>query len=175
MNSHVTVHDVAVPVDPLMLFQRISVMKRSDGEIRECLKFELAPYPVAIFDEIGMKKITKSSLIKLFHSFNSIDNSPDFESLKNVIDGGYLLHRVVWHQNDSFGVICDKYVKCVEKHYGQSIVIVFDSYTNPDKSVKTMEQLRRCAKAATVEMLFDENMIETVSQEKFHANAKKQK
>lgn len=147
-------------------------MKRSDDELPECLKFELAPYPVALFDEIGMTKTTKSLW---FHSFNIIDISPDLGSSNHVIDGGYLLHLVVWHQNNSFDLICDKYVKYVEKHYGQNTVIVFDSYTNPEKSVKTMGQLRRCSKAASIEVLFDESMIATLIQEKFFANAKKKK
>ncbi|GBL84633.1 hypothetical protein AVEN_191093-1 [Araneus ventricosus] len=35
-----------------------------------------------------------------------------------------------------------------------------------------MEQLRRCSKAASTEILFDENIIATLSQEKFLTNTK---
>ena len=111
VNTYVTVHDVIVPVDPLLLFQRFSIIKRSDDDLRECLNFELVPYPVALFDENGMRKTKKSSL---FDIFNPININLDFETANYIIDGGFLLHRVIWQQNDSFLKICNKYVSYVQ-------------------------------------------------------------
>ncbi|GBM02350.1 hypothetical protein AVEN_31259-1 [Araneus ventricosus] len=142
VNAHVTIHGVTVTVDPLLLFQRFSIIKRSDDDLRECLNFELALYPVTLFDDTGMRKTKKSSL---FDSFNPIDIHPDFETANYVIDGGFLLHRVLWHQNDSFLKICNKCVSNVQNNYDQNCVIVFDGYSSNQRNVKAMEQLRRCS------------------------------
>jgi len=40
-------------------------MKKSDEEFEEYFEFELAPYPLSLFDEKGMRKSKKSS----FHDF----------------------------------------------------------------------------------------------------------
>ena len=50
---------------------------------------------------------------------------------KNVqryfINGGYLLHRVVWDKQSTYREIIQKYTNHVESHYGKSS-IVFDGY-----------------------------------------------
>ncbi|KMQ87541.1 hypothetical protein RF55_13145 [Lasius niger] len=138
VNSNVKVRDTTVPIDPLLLFQRISVMKRSNKELRDYLQYELAPYPVSLFDELGMRKTKKSSF---FDNFTPSQLQPDFENVTYVVDGGFLLHRVVWHQNETFDSICTTYVNYVQKHFGSNTIIVFDGYNNSNNSVKAMEQL----------------------------------
>lgn len=66
VNSKLKISDKSIPVDPLLLFQQICVMKKSDEELEFYLKFELAPYPLSLFDNVGMRKSTKSSLYSLF-------------------------------------------------------------------------------------------------------------
>lgn len=51
LNSSIKVYNEVVPIDPLLLFQRISFTKKSDEELRDYLKYELAPYPLSIFNE----------------------------------------------------------------------------------------------------------------------------
>ena len=96
VNIYVTVHDVAIPVDPLLLFQQFSIIKRSDDDLRECLNFELVPYSVALFDENGMRK----KEIILIRFFNPMNINLDFETANYIIDGEFLLHREVWQEND---------------------------------------------------------------------------
>lgn len=45
LNSSNKVNGEVTPIDPL-LFQRISFIKKSDEELKEYLKYELAPYPL---------------------------------------------------------------------------------------------------------------------------------
>lgn len=123
INSIIKIQEEIVPIDPLLLFQRICVTKKADEELREYLHFELAPYPLSLFDEYGMRKTRKSSL---FDVFEAVDIEVDLENLIYIIDGGMLLHRVVWHQNDSFTCICEKYITYVHKHFGKDVIIVFD-------------------------------------------------
>jgi len=51
VNSSVKIHDCKVVVDPLLLFQRICLNKKFDEHLREYLKYELSPYPLALFTE----------------------------------------------------------------------------------------------------------------------------
>lgn len=87
-----------------------------------------------------------------------------------MIDGGFLLHRVVWHQNETFEAICAAYINYVSKHFGSNCIIVFDGYSNLRNSVKTMEQTRRATKTSSPDINFEETMICTVSQENLLSN-----
>lgn len=51
VNSHVAIHDVTVTVGTLILFG-VSVVRRSNNELRACMKFELASYIVSLSDKI---------------------------------------------------------------------------------------------------------------------------
>ncbi|GBP26029.1 hypothetical protein EVAR_20043_1 [Eumeta japonica] len=91
-----------------------------------------------------------------------------------VIDGGFLLHKVIWDRNSSFKDITTKYVKYVQEHFGLSASIVFDGYSDdPDiAGTKSWERLRRTKKHQSTEVKFDKNTIPTLSQEKFLGNEK---
>jgi len=54
VNSSVKIHDCKVAIDPLLLFQRISLNNKFDKHLHEYLKYELSPYPLAFFTEISM-------------------------------------------------------------------------------------------------------------------------
>lgn len=139
-------------------------MKRFNKELRDYLQYELAPYPVLLFDEVGMHKTKKLSF---FNNFTPSQLQPDFKNVTYVADGGFLLHRVVWHQNETFDSICTTYVNYVQKHFGSNTIIVFDIII----AATAMEQLRRSSKLLSADVLFDETMNVTVSQDKFLFNS----
>lgn len=56
-----------IPIDPLTIFQRISFLKKSEEEMKEYLSYELTPYSLTLFDEIGMRKTKKAALYDLFN------------------------------------------------------------------------------------------------------------
>lgn len=106
-------HDHSVPIDPLLLFQRISLNTRFQDNLDEYLKCELSPYPLAIFDDVGMRKTNKSTLFKYFKpSIYEMNTS----NATYIIDGGFLLHRVIWHQDDTFQCIFNKYIAYLKKN-----------------------------------------------------------
>lgn len=49
------------------------------------LKYELAPFPLSIFDDNGMRKNAKSTFVQ---NFNLEENCP-FNEFTNVVDGGF--------------------------------------------------------------------------------------
>lgn len=89
-----------------------------------------------------------------------------------VIDGGFLLHKVVWRKGEIFSAICQFYVKCLFRHFGRKAVIVFDGYTSDimNKNTESAERLRRAEKLTSPDILFESFVTATVSQDKFLLN-----
>lgn len=81
VNSKLKIGDNIVPVDPLLLFQRICVMKKNDEELQSYLKFELAPYRLSLFDDVGMRKQRKLPYIRYFNPLISIQIMQVFNML----------------------------------------------------------------------------------------------
>lgn len=61
-----------------------------------------------------------------------------------VLDGGALLHRLPWEVGKTYGEIVENYIGYVQRHYEQSVVIVFDGYSNR-LSTKDVAHKRRNA------------------------------
>lgn len=141
VNSKLKIGDQVIAVDPLLLFQRICVMKKSDEEIEFYLKYELAPYPLSLFDECGMRKTQKSLLYPLFKTLDITFNK---ETSEYIIDGGMLLYRVKWPANISYEKVCKEYVRYLKRNFGSNISVVFDAYE--EDSNKAAERKRRASK-----------------------------
>ena len=62
------------------------------------------------------------------------------DQLPSVIDGGALLHRVIWLKDAPFEQVCQIYIRYVRQHYKFG-VIVFDGYQGP--TTKSNEHMRR--------------------------------
>lgn len=137
VKSSIKVDDHSVPIDPLLLFQRISLNTRFQDNLDEYLKYELSPYLLAIFDDVGMRKTNKSTLFKCF---KPIIYEMDTSNATYIIDGGFLLHRVIWHQDDTFQCIFNKYIAYLKKHFGSNVIVVFDGYNDNSKNIKAMEE-----------------------------------
>ncbi|CAH1106781.1 unnamed protein product [Psylliodes chrysocephalus] len=164
MSSTIKVHDEKVPIDPVLLFQRMSITAAFQDEIEKYFEYQLAPYPLSLFDEIGIRKTQKSAIYDCFQKVNiDINNT----NATYIIDGGYLLHRVVWDSEETFNVILDKYVQYVRRHFGSSITVVFHGYNDFTRNIKAAEQRRRTSSS---DMLFDQSMTIPTSQQKFLAN-----
>ncbi|GBP43082.1 hypothetical protein EVAR_96344_1 [Eumeta japonica] len=167
-NKSVKVYDCQVSVDPLLLFQRITVSKKFERNLEEYLQYELSPYPIALFDSNALKKTTKASL---YDNMTPTDTDLTENNVTFIIDCGFLLHCVVWSREDTFSIFFDKYAKYLQKHYGSDIVVVFDGHSDYSKNIKAMEQLRSTAALSkTYEICFDETMVVPVTQEKFLSN-----
>jgi hypothetical protein len=73
----------------------------------------------------------------------TLDNKEQIElPQRHVIDGGCLLHRVVWGQTGSYLDIVNRYINFVKAHYGTNCTVVFDGYDN-GPSIKDHEHVRR--------------------------------
>lgn len=62
-----------------------------------------------------------------------------------VVDGGFLIHRVIRHQHEIFSTILDSCAASVKKHYKETTTIVFNGYPEKkkDKGTKGAERVRQ--------------------------------
>ncbi|GBM61369.1 hypothetical protein AVEN_112249-1 [Araneus ventricosus] len=132
--------------------------------------FELSPFPLLLFNEEGMLKGTKSSLFSAFtptkiHTVQGKNNSV-------VVDGGHLLHKVVWQRNMNFEDIAKSYLTYLQTHYGSNIAVVFDGYPSDvnGKRTKSAERIRRANLHSSHEIIFNEATCPEISQEQILAN-----
>lgn len=60
ISSTIKIHDEKVPIDPILLFQRMNITKTFGDELEKLFEYELAPYLLSLFDDIGTRKTQKS-------------------------------------------------------------------------------------------------------------------
>lgn len=159
-------------VNPTIFFNRITCILKTSSDMEKYMSYELAPKPPSLFQDGAMRKPAKSALGTVLKSFapmqHSLPNNCQF-----VVDGGYLLHSVVWPQRSTYGSVCQGYISYVLKHYGAGITTVFDGYSTI--STKAAEQMRRAKKATSSDIMFDQHMHTTTTQAAFLANSNNKK
>ncbi|KAG8172734.1 hypothetical protein JTE90_022884 [Oedothorax gibbosus] len=143
---------------------------RSDERLEEIFKYERA-YPPSLFDESGlMRKGSKSSMVTvLFPDSNETSIIKNSEKVSYIIDGGHLLHRVVWRRPATFKQICEQYSNYVTSHYGPATV-VFDGYN--EGNTKDEEHLRRSRSTTNIEVKVEDSINVNINQSEFLANSK---
>ncbi|GBL72265.1 hypothetical protein AVEN_115229-1 [Araneus ventricosus] len=132
--------------------------------------FELSPFPLSLFNEKGMRKGTKSSLFSAF-SPTKID-AVQGKNNSVVVDGGHLLHKVVWQRNMNFEDIAKSYLTYLQTHYGSNVAVVFDGYPydGNGNSAKSAGRIRRANLHSSHKIIFNEATCPETSQEQFLAN-----
>lgn len=125
VKSTLKIGDKTVHVDPLLLFQRICVFKKSD-ELEFYLQFEMAPYPLSLFDNVRLRKIAKASLYPLLQPVDAIIEK---NNSHYIIDGGMLLYCVKWSSNCTFQRGFQEYISYLKRNFGTNITVILDTYT----------------------------------------------
>ncbi|KXJ15152.1 hypothetical protein AC249_AIPGENE11297 [Exaiptasia diaphana] len=89
------------------------------------------------------------------------------ENVRYVLDGGALLHRVIWPRGVTYREILSMYNKYVMRRYGQAIV-VFDGYEEGPSTKDCAHQRRAGISSPPVN--FDCGMVLTMKKEEFLRN-----
>ena len=109
--TRVIVDDASLQIDPLLLFQGLTIAARTSTEDNEKIfKYELCSYPPALFDSSLLLREPQKSVLA-----NSIWNCltqecPEIpEDVEFVLDGGSLLQRIPWQHGMTYREICIVY------------------------------------------------------------------
>ena len=137
---------------------------RSEEELGRVLNIRVGSMPPDLSDDCSLRKGNKSSIVTVLDGLAPSGNQPPSEAVY-TIDGGHLLHRVVWQQPATYGQICEQYKQYMKKRYG-CVRVVFDAYDVP--STKDAEHSRRVASSR--EVLIEDNIHVSMSQQEFLGN-----
>ncbi|KAJ8884878.1 hypothetical protein PR048_011074 [Dryococelus australis] len=116
---------------------------------------------------IASRTTLKSAFLQLF-SYTTPEGNSTNDPRRIVIDGGHLLHALVWSRPARYGQIADAYLEFVQKHYGVSVTVVFDG--NNVQPSKQQEHFRRASKRTFAEIMFDMNTSAGTTQADFLSN-----
>ena len=141
LSNKVTHQGKVFSVDPTLLFSRlILIMERTD-DMLPYFKYELTSEPTSLFKDNMMRKSNKSTIIPFLLRENydyKVGNTGEFHHV--VVDGGFLLRKVVWPKEGTYETVIQRYISYVSKRYKEAY-IVFDGYNTP--STKDHEHNRR--------------------------------
>ncbi|KAJ8684887.1 hypothetical protein QAD02_020680 [Eretmocerus hayati] len=169
VTSSVKIDDQIQPIDPLLIFQRTTLNMRQSNDMREYLKIKMATFPVSLFDGNGMLKMKKSALDE---NINQIPGIPFTGDKCFVVDGGMLIHKVIFQANDKLDDILQKFVRYFRDHFTGDITTVPDGY--PDETgvyfTKFAERLRRQKMLSSAERIISRET--TIVPQRFFANDK---
>lgn len=102
-----------------------------------------------------------------------MDQPPELRNPTFVIDGGYLLHKVVWPKDATYYEIFQCYIKYIKNHFGNRCFVIFDGYLQEYQSTKNCERLRRSHSYKTPEVnINDSHVAPPVPQNIFLLNSK---
>ncbi|KAJ8676127.1 hypothetical protein QAD02_011913 [Eretmocerus hayati] len=170
--SSVTTDDGdVVRINPTLLFQRLSMIIENKEDMREHLKLELAPYPKALFDQDGMCKTRKHKFIE---NFTPLSGKLDCSEMKYVIDGGFLLHRIMWSQDKLIDDVLKRYVKYLTDHFSQGCTIIFDGHPDVPQArhIKSLGRARRLNQNQAQECKLRRGIKISLPKERFFSNEK---
>ena len=130
-------------IDPQILFQRLMLIAANGNmNTEDMFSYELCMYSTSLFDSPGVPRLAnKAALADSLLNHIQIPAQRSISNPLHVLDGGFLLHRILWSLDVSFQEICDDYKRYVCSKYGKCMV-VFDGYTD-DPTVKDMTHQRR--------------------------------
>ncbi|GBM75924.1 hypothetical protein AVEN_125335-1 [Araneus ventricosus] len=132
--------------------------------------YELLPFPLSLFSEEGMRKGTKSFLFSAFTptKIDAVEGKNNFVA----VNGGHLLHKVVWQRNMNFEDMVKSYLTYLQTHYGSNVAVVFDGYPSDEtgRSTKSAEHIQRTNLHSSPEIIFNKATCSKNSQKQFLAD-----
>ncbi|KAJ8678150.1 hypothetical protein QAD02_013937 [Eretmocerus hayati] len=162
--------DTYLHVNSTLLLDRVFTILRGNTEgLRSALEYELAPWPMSIFDKEGMmRKPNKSDLYRCFES-SSIQQISNVR-VKYVLDGGFLLHALIWPHSTKFSDIFAINKNHINLQYGQDSTVVFDGYLADITGTKSYERYRRERKNEGADINLGGDNLLVLHQKQFLSN-----
>lgn len=147
-----------VTVNTSLLFQRIlASMIDNKNIVQTAILHELVPFPTSLFDDKGL--MIENNKFEMYKSLQSMAFvKPDSSKYNYIIDGGFILHKVMWRKDGSFERKFEDYCVYICKHYSSNATIVFDGYNTDNLGVNSYERYKRVCNLISPELEFTDNM-----------------
>lgn len=153
-STAIRIRDEDVQIDPQLLFQRLVTAGMRLENMHTVFQYELCSYPPSLFENRYSPRQTQKSTLAdaMWKLIPPEAPEPAERTMKYVLDGGALLHRIPWQCGVTYEEICQQYSRYVGRHYGQP-TIVFDGYLD-GPTTKDIAHQRRAGGCigATVEL-----------------------
>jgi len=162
-----------VEIDPISLFLRVTCVIRKREEMKVHLTYEFTKHPPSLFESAVMRKTAKSVLADALKSYVNPMCAGEFQNALRVVDGGHLLHSVLWPKDCTYNDVINEYVSYVVNNHGNEAIVCFDGYGERSMSTKFAEQCRRITgKNVSPDIVFELEMSVACSQPSFLGNHK---
>ena len=140
--SVIKINNDKINIDSQLLFQRLITMGTRSDQLQKIFTFELCSYPPALCEcKNVMRPANTPALADAIWSLMPDEIIEPIGQSQYVLDGGSLLHRILWQRGTTYSDICEQYTNYLTRKYGKAI-IVFDGYEN-DMSTKDGAHQRR--------------------------------
>ena len=161
--------------DPMLLFQQLIASVQGTGcdvDVETAFSCELCTFPIALSKNNGyLREADKPQLANaLWKCIRTCHITPP-NCADHVLDGGSLLHKVVWKKRMTYKEICKRNIDYVKKHYGQNCSVVFDRYSG-NASTKDITHLGHSKGKLGRPVLIAENTVFNIKKDEFLLNLK---
>ena len=120
-----------------------------------------------------MLKTAKSVLADSLKPYANPMCAIELQYALHAVDGGQMLHSVVWPKECTYQDLINEYVSYVMNSYGHEALVCFDSYSDRTMSTKVAEQCRRTTgQNVSPDILFELDMQVACGQHTFLGNHK---
>ena len=128
--ASVNVGNEKVTIDPLTLFLRLIVLveRKPENEIVDLFRYEMAPYPMALFKDGIMRTAKRSKLKKLLMESVNCVEAPQ---TVHIVDRGALFWCCDWKKDETFEIIFRRFSQFLL--HLEIDIIVFDGYNMSTK------------------------------------------
>ena len=168
MKNTIKVCGVDTVINPSLMFNRITCILNTSTEMETFLQYELAPLHPSLLVHGQIRKTAKSALGAMLKSMVDC-HSTILDDAVYVVDGGYLIHVVVWPKLATYQDVCNVYETYIIKHYHVGATLVFDGYNAPP-STKSAEQNRGAMYTISAYIVVTPNLQTTTSLSAFLGN-----
>ena len=173
--STIQVDGEIISVDPLLMFQRLITAVRGLGselDLETAFSYELCTFPPSLIESDGLlREANKPQIANSIWSLMGPDVASFPEDPLYILDGGSLLHKVMWVKGKTYYEVCNNYVDYVIKHYGEGTTVVFDGYDDK-ASTKDSTHVRRTKGKQGISVHFTGEMKLNMKKNEFLTNLK---
>jgi len=156
----IKVRENIVTVNPEQLFHRIMCLSKGSEDLKRYFRHELASVPAALFDDVSLRKGTKSFLVPAFYPTTT---QVVVLYQEQQLAWATLLHTVVWPRPATYNEIYNRYTSHVERLYGKNSTVVFNGYQDYP-TTKGEEQRRRSIRETSCDIVYEDSMYTSTTQ-----------